>query len=791
MEQQEHYREVDNFVVDKRKNPNGDREDKGQSESFGNENENKRTKLSLLDPPSSVRLTKSQTDGLEFCMNLEKEGDGGGVVAHDMGLGKSLIALELISMTLEEDPIGLPTLILCPCNLSQNWVSECEKFFPGAMSVLLYKGKNKKWISYPKKGEGGNKTRVETSGKSTPTKAFIAKHDIVVAHFDSIKRDWKKLEDAVKRDLTDFRNNLERGVAEKTSQLEKSSFQKKLDSLISDCKKCRDPSNITVPDFTTETTGGSGGDIWGRGEDVEPSPPGSRPAPPFLDPLWKKKLDIKWEVREQRAIKLDDLRQKHPWFSWPKKGSEGEDVLLKKMAKKNWIPNLEFRGGDGESSDTDDFDRTVTQYGVNPILYFSYKRIIADEAHTMRNHKTVGAKSCRSIRAPHRLALTGTPYVNSETDLWSLFKFLRVPNLPKFSEYKKTPRDEGYSRSHYVYYSSPAAFSSLPSPLSFGEISFDSMMEYKKWLKRTRIHVVTKKELSIEESASRSTTPTTTTFTNNIANGNEEESDPVFWESRDPSESMEIGPARGIPPLYISTLNIVPNTHFVDLYGSICEKRREKFCKIKDYEEKVNFMLATLSYLRQMCGSPTLIFQQGEGGTDVDTWDKYRSVEDYLKTRMKSDEKCIVFCHFKQNCYELRDYLRNRGYGSVVITGDHNAEEKVRSIEEFERTPEKKALICTHCISHGVTIVEATNHVLFLTPWWQDSEDSQCYGRCHRIGQTRAVHVCYLIVSGTIEEKIRTVADRKKKESIMSWNPETRKQKTQASAIANVLGYDL
>ena len=152
----------------------------------------------------------------------------------------------------------------------------------------------------------------------------------------------------------------------------------------------------------------------------------------------------------------------------------------------------------------------------------------------------------------------------------------------------------------------------------------------------------------------------------------------------------------------------------------------------------------------------------------------------------------MIFCHFKQNCSELRDYLGKRGYESVVITGDQSAEEKVRSIEDFKRTPSKKALICTHCISHGVTIVEGpTNHVLFLTPWWQDSEDSQCYGRCHRFGQTRAVHVCYFIVSGTIEEKIRTVAERKKRESIMSWNPETRKQKTRASYIADVLGYEL
>ena len=58
-----------------------------------------------------------------------------------------------------------------------------------------------------------------------------------------------------------------------------------------------------------------------------------------------------------------------------------------------------------------------------------WERVILDEAHILRNHKSKVFKGCSELKADIRWALTGTPIQNSINDLVSIFKFLHVPQL--------------------------------------------------------------------------------------------------------------------------------------------------------------------------------------------------------------------------------------------------------------------------------------------------------------------------------------------------------------------------
>ena len=55
-------------------------------------------------------------------------------------------------------------------------------------------------------------------------------------------------------------------------------------------------------------------------------------------------------------------------------------------------------------------------------LEFDY--VVLDEAQAIKNRSSTYAKAARLLRAPHRLALTGTPIENHLGELWSLFEFL-------------------------------------------------------------------------------------------------------------------------------------------------------------------------------------------------------------------------------------------------------------------------------------------------------------------------------------------------------------------------------
>lgn len=55
----------------------------------------------------------------------------------------------------------------------------------------------------------------------------------------------------------------------------------------------------------------------------------------------------------------------------------------------------------------------------------NWKRIILDEAHVIRNHKTQTCFAVCNITSICRWAITGTPIHNKEADFFTLLKFIR------------------------------------------------------------------------------------------------------------------------------------------------------------------------------------------------------------------------------------------------------------------------------------------------------------------------------------------------------------------------------
>ncbi len=78
-------------------------------------------------------------------------------------------------------------------------------------------------------------------------------------------------------------------------------------------------------------------------------------------------------------------------------------------------------------------DLVVTSYSLLPrdretLLGHEFHYVILDEAQFIKNPKTLYAQVACSLKARHRLCLTGTPMENHLGELWSLFHFL----LPGF-----------------------------------------------------------------------------------------------------------------------------------------------------------------------------------------------------------------------------------------------------------------------------------------------------------------------------------------------------------------------
>jgi hypothetical protein len=75
-----------------------------------------------------------------------------------------------------------------------------------------------------------------------------------------------------------------------------------------------------------------------------------------------------------------------------------------------------------------------------PLLRVHWKRVIYEEAQKCKNFRTTTGKACHAVIAENRWLVTGTPFTNEYSDVYSIFRILRI-----------TPFDDfGFFRSHFL-----------------------------------------------------------------------------------------------------------------------------------------------------------------------------------------------------------------------------------------------------------------------------------------------------------------------------------------------------
>ncbi|MBC5810580.1 MAG: DEAD/DEAH box helicase family protein, partial [Candidatus Eremiobacteraeota bacterium] len=96
------------------------------------------------------------------------------------------------------------------------------------------------------------------------------------------------------------------------------------------------------------------------------------------------------------------------------------------------LKTLRLHSGSDRSSRFDqvpNVDVVVTSYALarldaERLAEHRFRTIVLDEAQQAKNPASQIARVVRTLRAEHRLALTGTPVENSLRDLWSIFAFV-------------------------------------------------------------------------------------------------------------------------------------------------------------------------------------------------------------------------------------------------------------------------------------------------------------------------------------------------------------------------------
>lgn len=133
-----------------------------------------------------------------------------------------------------------------------------------------------------------------------------------------------------------------------------------------------------------------------------------------------------------------------------------------------------------------------------------------------------------------------------------------------------------------------------------------------------------------------------------------------------------------------------------------------------------------------------------------------------LRALKDGGHRVLIFTQMTRMLDIFETFLSFYGYTYVRLDGTTKVERRQQLMERFNRDPKVFVFILsTRSGGIGINLTGADT-VIFYDSDWNPSMDAQAQDRCHRIGQTREVHIYRLISQHTIEENILKKANQKR-----------------------------
>lgn len=175
-----------------------------------------------------------------------------------------------------------------------------------------------------------------------------------------------------------------------------------------------------------------------------------------------------------------------------------------------------------------------------------------------------------------------------------------------------------------------------------------------------------------------------------------------------------------------------------------------------DKELPVALVLRSLMRLRQIACHPAMTGNETEADSG-----KFEEAVTKLESIAASGKKVLVFSSFVRHLKLYEHWCQSNDIGYAMLTGATlRRDEVVNSFKNNEQV--KVFLISLKAGGVGLNLPEA-EYVFLLDPWWNPAAESQAINRAHRIGQDKSVFVYRFISSGSVEEKILRLQERKRK----------------------------
>lgn len=165
----------------------------------------------------------------------------------------------------------------------------------------------------------------------------------------------------------------------------------------------------------------------------------------------------------------------------------------------------------------------------------------------------------------------------------------------------------------------------------------------------------------------------------------------------------------------------------------------------------VPYILALITKLKQICNYDIV---SGESS-------KLNYLIDKLESVQEQGDKALVFSQFPN---KTLTFLASKliKFNPQIYHGGLSDRQRDTIVKDFQENDENRVLLMSvKAGGLGITLTRA-NYVYHFDQWWNPATSAQAEDRAHRIGQEKTVFVFTLMTTGTIEERIHQLLEKKR-----------------------------
>ncbi len=195
------------------------------------------------------------------------------------------------------------------------------------------------------------------------------------------------------------------------------------------------------------------------------------------------------------------------------------------------------------------------------------------------------------------------------------------------------------------------------------------------------------------------------------------------------------------------------------LYKAVVKEVEEALEESTGIQRK-GLILAALSKLKQVCNHPAQFL--GDRSPLPGRSGKLKRLVEICEELLAVGEHALIFTQFAGMGELLQQHLVDAfGREALFLHGGVSRQERDRLVELFQKEQGPPFFVLS--LKAGGTGLNLTgaSHVFHFDRWWNPAVENQATDRAFRIGQVKNVQVHKFVCTGTIEERIDEMIERK------------------------------